>query len=87
MQFSLIVNHKGKRRISWGSALVLFFVLIVLPALLSVGVYYLVAERWSTLALEGGLAAGLVTAIFTLIMGLRTPLHMLPLKTEPYKKT
>ena len=31
----------------------LFFVLIVMPALLSAGVYYLVTERWSLLALEG----------------------------------
>jgi uncharacterized membrane protein YagU involved in acid resistance len=78
MEFALVKNRRGKRVVCWKPFLTLTLILLLIPAVLSSGIYVLVVKRWNPLALYGGLAAGASTAIITLIFALATPLYKLP---------
>lgn len=82
MEFALVKNRKGKRVVCWGPFLLLALGMLIIPAALSSGIYLLVVKRWNPLALYGGLAAGAVTAIITLLFSLATPLYKLPHDTN-----
>lgn len=82
MELALVKNRKGRRAVCWGPFLALTLVMLVLPAALSSGIYVLMAKRWNPLALYGGLVAGAITAVITLLFCLATPLYKLPHDTN-----
>jgi hypothetical protein len=82
MEFALVKNRQGRRVVCWGPFLLLTVLLLVIPAAASSGIYILMVKRWNPLALYGGLAAGAITAIITLIFSLVTPLYKLPHDTN-----
>ena len=82
MEFSLVKNRKGRRVVCWGVFLKIALVLILIPAGISSGLYYLLVKRWNPMALYGGLAAGIITALVVLVFALATPLHKLPFDTD-----
>jgi hypothetical protein len=82
MEFALVKNRKGRRVVCWGPFLTITLIMLIVPAALASGVYVLVAKRWNPMALYGGLAAGAITSIITLVFSLVTPLYKLPHDTN-----
>jgi uncharacterized membrane protein YagU involved in acid resistance len=76
---SLVGHRQGRRVIRWGYVLLVGFSFTAFSMLVAVGLYYLLAQRWSPLALLVGTAAGIIATVLTLLAALRTPLHQLPL--------
>jgi hypothetical protein len=78
MALMLVANRRGKRVICWGGFAKLVLMVTPLPAVIAVGVHYLVRHGWSTEVLLIGLGAGFGIAVIILIAALCTPIHKLP---------
>ena len=63
----------------WGHFLMTALLLTCSSTLAATGLYYLLSERWDSLAPLAGASAGCVAAVLTLLAALRTPLQHLPI--------
>jgi uncharacterized membrane protein YagU involved in acid resistance len=76
---SMVGHRQGQRVIRWSCVLLAGFSFTAFSMLVAAGLYYLLAQQWSPLALLVGAAAGIIATVLTLLTALRTPLHQLPL--------
>ena len=77
--FSFVVHRQGRRVVRWGHFLMTALLLTCSSTLAATGLYYLLSERWDSLAPLAGASAGCVAAVLTLLAALRTPLQHLPI--------